>query len=97
MTYGGPVGGTDIQSAYLPPHPGLYGSVIAVGALGEKFYDNDGRSPTTSVRLPGGIAEFGLLYVYPGQLLAARWAVPWPPATAGAASRSTASTRASRA
>ena len=35
---------------------------------GEKFYDNDGRSPTTSVRLPGGIAEFGLLYVYPGQL-----------------------------
>ncbi|GLK95811.1 hypothetical protein GCM10008164_35510 [Achromobacter xylosoxidans] len=68
VTYGGPVGGTDIQSAYLPPYPGLYGSAIAVGALGEKFYDNAGQSSTTSGRLPGGIAQFGLLYVYPHKL-----------------------------
>nr|WP_243771557.1 transporter [Burkholderia sp. D-99] len=68
VTYGGPVGGTDIQNAYLPPESGLYGTFIGVGAYGDKFYDNSGRSPTTSVRLPGGIAEFGLLYVYPFKL-----------------------------
>ncbi|PRF95452.1 phenol degradation protein meta [Burkholderia cenocepacia] len=68
VTYGGPVGGTDIQNAYLPPEPGLYGSFIFVGAYGDKFYDNSGRSPATSVRLPGEIAEFGLLYVYPVKL-----------------------------
>lgn len=68
VTFGGPVGGTDIQSAYLPPEAGFYGSLIAVGAYGDRFYDNAGMSPTTSVRLPGGIAEFGLLYVYPQKL-----------------------------
>lgn len=65
VTYGGPVGGTDIQNAYLPPEPGLYGTFIGVGAYGDSFYDNSGKSSAMSVRLPGGIAEFGLLYVYP--------------------------------
>ncbi|HDR9586012.1 TPA: transporter [Burkholderia stabilis] len=68
VTYGGPVGGTDIQNAYLPPQPGLYGSFISVGAYGDQFYDNSGKSSAMSVKMPGGIAEFALLYIYPFKL-----------------------------
>ncbi|MGB8416807.1 SphA family protein [Paraburkholderia sp.] len=68
VTYGGPVGGTDIQNAYLPEPPGFYGSLIGVAARGDTFYDNSGKSSNMSVYLPGGISEFGLLYIYPFKL-----------------------------
>ena len=40
-TAAGPIGGTDIRSAMLPP-PGLYGGVILVGAGTLDFVDGDG-------------------------------------------------------
>lgn len=65
ITYGGPVGGTDIQNAYLPGQSGFYGALVNVGAYGDALYGNSGKSPTTAVNLPAYTAEFALLYVYP--------------------------------
>lgn len=38
----GPIGGTDIRSAQLPP-PGLYGGTIQLYAEADKFFDSDGN------------------------------------------------------
>ena len=40
-TVAGPIGGTDIRSAQLPP-PGLYGGTIQLYAEAYKFFDGDG-------------------------------------------------------
>jgi hypothetical protein len=42
-TAAGPIGGTDIRSALLPP-PGLYGGIILLGAEAFDFVDGDGRT-----------------------------------------------------
>ena len=42
-TAAGPIGGTDIRSAQLPP-PGLYGGVILLGAEAFDFVDGDGKT-----------------------------------------------------
>lgn len=42
-TVAGPIGGTDIRSALLPP-PGLYGAVIGVAAGTLDFVDGDGNT-----------------------------------------------------
>lgn len=41
-TVAGPVGGTDIRSAFLPP-PGLYGAIVSVGATAQQVRDGSGR------------------------------------------------------
>jgi hypothetical protein len=42
-TIAGPIGGTDIRSAQLPP-PGLYGGLILVGATAFDFVDGKGET-----------------------------------------------------
>jgi hypothetical protein len=42
-TAAGPIGGTDIRSAQLPP-PGLYGGVILLGATAFDFVDGHGKT-----------------------------------------------------
>lgn len=39
----GPIGGTDIRSAQLPP-PGLYGGLVALYAKASSFYDGSGKA-----------------------------------------------------
>ena len=61
----GPIGGTDIRQAFLPP-PGLYGAGVGVGLNLPSYYTGDdilgasGRS---------GIVGGGLMYVYDTQVL----------------------------
>lgn len=42
-TAAGPIGGTDIRSAALPP-PGLYSGVVGLGAATRRFVDGDGNT-----------------------------------------------------
>jgi hypothetical protein len=42
-TAAGPIGGTDMRSALLPP-PGLYGGVISLGATAFDFVDGNGKT-----------------------------------------------------
>lgn len=66
VNYGGPVGGTDIGNAYLPPQPGLYGGVVAgLGSANKSYGDNGKRNPFVNIDLNAGIAAAGLLYIYP--------------------------------
>lgn len=67
--YGGPVGGTDIQAAMLPPVSGWYGGVVAGYANGNKFYDKNGdQDRNIHAHISSEVAAAGLLYVYPQQL-----------------------------
>ncbi|MFS8036672.1 transporter [Xanthobacter sp. AM11] len=57
----GPIGGTDINQALLPP-PGLYGAVVDVTTALTGFFNHDASITTSSgLDLVGGA---GLLYVY---------------------------------
>lgn len=65
----GPIGGSDVGAAYLPPS-GLYGAVIGMNLSGNEYKgDNQEKSPfnpNSMFRIvEGGVA---LLYVYPMQL-----------------------------
>ncbi|WLH97865.1 transporter [Pseudomonas hefeiensis] len=69
VAYGGPLGGTDMGSAYLPPQPGFYGGVIYARLSGSKLNDKSGKEIRGSnVKYSGDLAGVGLLYVYPFQL-----------------------------
>jgi hypothetical protein len=63
--YGGPIGGTDIRNAYLPP-PGLYGGVVAIGAYAFQLNgDNGKKNPALhNVDLNLGGVAAGAEYVY---------------------------------
>jgi hypothetical protein len=72
--FGGPVGGTDIGQAYLPPAPGLYGAAVFVGGTSNSYQDQNGNgtSNLNSVSHSGNPAYFQsliqagtLLFVYP--------------------------------
>ena len=60
----GPIGGTDIRSAQLPP-PGVYGGLILVGADAYSFVDGTGRTPPelATARLRTKLNGPFLLYV----------------------------------
>lgn len=69
VAFGGPVGGTDIGSAYLPGMPGFYGAVVGGYAQGSSYYgDNAKRDPGISIKNKSGVAAAGVLYVYPFKL-----------------------------
>lgn len=63
-TVAGPIGGTDIRSAFLPP-PGLYGAVISVGASAYQLRDGSGhpRAGLDAVNINAISAGSLLLYV----------------------------------
>ncbi|MCD9029150.1 transporter [Luteimonas sp. BDR2-5] len=61
----GPIGGTDIGQALLPP-PGLYGVTFAGAVNIDGFFDDSGsRMPVGGDSYVGGV---GLMYVYPRQV-----------------------------
>lgn len=67
--YGGPIGGTDIQAALLPPAAGWYGGVVAGYANGNRVYGKDGKKdPNVKGHISAEVVAAGLLYVYPQKL-----------------------------
>lgn len=64
--FGGPLGGTDIRSAYLPGTPGFYAAVVGLSSRSNKYLDQNGGY---SVANPAYFTAFGeggsILYVYP--------------------------------
>src|SRR5262245_52402572 len=65
-TAAGPIGGTDIRSAVLPP-PGVYWGAVGLMASTTRFVDGDGNTPTllSDAKLSKGVAGTFLLYVPP--------------------------------
>ncbi|MEN0106464.1 MAG: hypothetical protein AAGC84_08570, partial [Pseudomonas sp.] len=69
LAYGGPLGGTDLGSAYLPPQPGFYGGMINVMASANSLKGDDGKTvPASDAKFRADIFGLGLMYVYPFQL-----------------------------
>ncbi len=68
--YGGPIGGTDIRNAYLPPLPGFYLGVANVPGFAGIIVGNNGGGSRTSRRVNLGydIQALGLVYAYPFKL-----------------------------
>jgi hypothetical protein len=67
--FGGPVGGTDIRNAYLPPNPGFYGSLVGGAFWATHTYNNNGNTNNTpQAHGDEVLAAFGLMYVYPFHL-----------------------------
>lgn len=71
--YGGPIGGTDIQNAYVPPFPGMYAGFANVfGVITQYNGNNGGKSAVIrDVNLGIDITAVGLTYVYPFKLFGA--------------------------
>jgi hypothetical protein len=65
--FGGPVGGTDIRTAYLPPKPGLYIGAVAVIGTARELMDPDGeKSPILNPASYRAINQaIGLVFIYP--------------------------------
>jgi hypothetical protein len=82
-TFGGPIGGTDIRQAFLPPTTGLYGGLVGVGITAPSLQGVDGNASKAAA--PSYIASFigggGLLYVYPinplGFTIASSFQLAW--------------------
>jgi hypothetical protein len=67
--YGGPVGGSDIENAYLPAQAGFYGAMVGGYANGSQYYGSDHhQSSTISANNSSGVAAVGALYIYPFKL-----------------------------
>lgn len=62
-TFGGPLGATDINNAYLPPNTGVYFGLTEFWGQGNRLFDNTGRS----IRATAEANVVGLygMYVYP--------------------------------
>jgi hypothetical protein len=60
----GPIGGTDIRQAFLPP-PGLYGVGVGVVANVPRYWAQDQTFASSATPVIGGV---GLLYVYDTEL-----------------------------
>ena len=68
--YGGPLGGTDIRSSYLPPTPGLYIGLLGLQSNRSQYYGHD-FTPLAGVPaggFDGTLGAAGLLYEYPTQI-----------------------------
>jgi hypothetical protein len=63
-TVAGPIGGTDIRSAFLPP-PGFYGAIVGVGASAYQLRDGSGqpRAGLNAVGITAVSAGAVLVYV----------------------------------
>ena len=66
--FGGPVGGTDIKAAYLPP-TGWYAALITGYASVSRYYGDNGRvDPNTKISATANVNAAALEYVYPFQV-----------------------------
>ncbi|OKO76963.1 hypothetical protein AC629_32310 [Bradyrhizobium sp. NAS80.1] len=68
QTFGGPIGGTDMRAAYLPP-PGWYIGMVLGSGYADRLY-GDGQ-PVPNATAGGSIylGALGVQYVYPFQVL----------------------------
>lgn len=66
--FAGPVGGSDIRSAYLPPFEGWYAATFAGMSRGHKYTGTDGQSSPAAPngRISLNYAGAALMYRYPG-------------------------------
>lgn len=65
-TFGGPIGGTDMRSAYIPWNSGWYmGTVVAGGFANRDYGDNDKPIPGVTAQGYSWVGALGLSYVYP--------------------------------
>lgn len=62
--YGGPIGGTDIGAAYLPPQPGLYMGAGYVGVTSDRYQDVHGNKVPFDTGFDASAGVLGLNYVY---------------------------------
>ena len=65
-SFGGPVGATDINNAYLPPPGTVFGGYGNVLGLGSHAYDNEKRAAPAPVTID--VSALYLGYVYPFQV-----------------------------
>ena len=66
-----PPGATDVDQAFLPPNPGLYGAFVAIPFnQNTHFYDTSGNAvpPADTIHIQLQLAVPALLYVYPFKL-----------------------------
>lgn len=62
--YGGPIGGTDIGAAYLPPQPGLYMGAGYIGVTSDDYRDVNGNKVPFDTGFDASAGVVGLNYVY---------------------------------
>lgn len=67
--YGGPIGGTDIGGAYLPPEPGLYMGGGYIGVTSDRYQDVNGHKVPYDTGFDASAVVLGLNYVYPVKVL----------------------------
>ncbi|WDU64048.1 transporter [Pseudomonas poae] len=67
--YGGPIGGTDIGGAYLPPQPGLYMGAGYIGVTSDRYQDVNGHKVAYDTGFDASAGVVGLNYVYPFKVL----------------------------
>ncbi len=67
--FGGPVGGTDIRNAYLPPVPGFYLGTVLGSGWGSQINGDNAKASPVQVHAGSMIGGVGLLYVYPFKIL----------------------------
>ncbi len=66
---GGPIGGTDIRNAYLPPLPGLYIGLVGSYVSVNRSYDANGNwNHNVHAQVSFTTPAIGLTYVYPFKL-----------------------------
>lgn len=66
--YGGPIGGSDMGSAYLPPKPGLYMGAGYVGFTSDRYQDVNGNSIHIDNSFDASAGVVGLNYVYKNKI-----------------------------
>ncbi len=74
--YGGPIGGTDLRVALLPPIPGLFVGIADVpAAINQYNGDNGGKSRAIrNVNFVSNTTAVGFAYVYPFKLMSGTFA-----------------------
>ncbi len=68
----GPIGGTDIRAAILPP-PGTYGLLVPIAGVGRDFRDRDGSVGPVDFTARFLAAGFGAVHVFRPELLDGRF------------------------
>lgn len=66
--YGGPIGGTDIGAAYLPPQPGLYMGAGYIGVTSDDFRDVNGDKVPLDTGFDASAGVVGFNYVYDAKI-----------------------------
>jgi len=67
--FAGPIGGSDMRSACLPPAKGLYLGAVGLGATYNGLHGNDGNlTPTHPAYYDAGLSGIVGAYVYPWKL-----------------------------